>query len=80
MEYLFIIEGTAADDQTWSFRGTIATETPDEFPSVPRRAISLAFFEITQGRGIFGMPCKGCKGPYIVRKLTVEEYIGQSDG
>lgn len=74
--YRYTMHGAAAKDQTWSVNGEIDVydvTNHGQFLSVPRAAAQNAFEQLTSGKAIFGKPGVGCKGPYRITKLTIEE-------
>ena len=71
--YRYTMHGAAADQQTWSADGVIEVANYGAFLQVPGAAAADAFEQLTNGRAIFGLPGVGCKGPYRITKLTIEE-------
>jgi hypothetical protein len=72
MIYRFEVAGTAADEQTWSYAGTLVCERQGDFPLLPGRAMVAAFRALTDGRAIFGKPGVGCNGPYTMTRMLIE--------
>lgn len=72
-KYRYEMHGAAAQEQSWAVSGFIETQNPGEFLNVPRAATADAFEQLTNGKAIFGKPGVGCKGPYRITKLTIEE-------
>jgi hypothetical protein len=73
MMYKYEISGLAAEGQTWKTSGMVETQKPGEFMTTPDLAMSDAFFQLTQGKAVFGKPGLGCKGPYRVLRMMIEE-------
>ena len=72
-KYRYEMHGAAADQQTWAVSGLIEKRNDGEFLDVPLQAAKDAFNQLTSGKAIFGLPGVGCRGPYRITKLTVEE-------
>jgi hypothetical protein len=67
----FTIEGTAANGQTWTTKGRVTTL----YPECLMDAMRDSFFQLTQGKAVFGKPGVGCRGPYEISRfemVTVE--------
>lgn len=76
IKYTYTVEGKAADGQTWAVTGVVGVETRGEFHRVPEAALRDGFMKLTQGKAQYGSPGVGCKGPYSINKLVVEEAVG----
>lgn len=72
-KYRYEMHGAAAEHQTWSCNGDVEVANYGAFLDVPGLATKDAFEQLTQGKAIFGLPGVGCKGPYRITKLTIEE-------
>lgn len=72
VKYKYELNGTAAQEQTWTVVGEIEIAGMGDFPSVPQVAMMRAFEQLTRGKATYGNPGVGCVGPYRVSKLTVE--------
>lgn len=72
MKLRYTVNGTAADGQTYEVAGTLSCQ-PGDFVFATKRAMQMAFMELTQGKAVFGKPGLGCSGPYTVTRLLVEE-------
>jgi hypothetical protein len=73
MTYRYTIDGIAADGQTWSTRGSVATDSPGAFPAIVEEAMQQSFLQLTQGKAQYGRPGVGCRGPYRITRLLVEQ-------
>lgn len=67
--YRYTVEGTAAAGQTWTTQGQVATEIHD----VLHVAMMESFDQLTSGKAVYGQPGKGCRGPYDIRRVTIEQ-------
>jgi len=69
--YRYTVEGTNGDASSYRTQGTF--ETP-EFSKTFDMAMRASFLDLTQGRAEFGKPGQGgCRGPYKIRKIIIEE-------
>jgi len=75
ISYKYEVKGTAADGQTWTADGTIVVQQPGQFPDVPMLALREAFLALTEGRAVYGKPGQGCRGPYRVTGMLIEEKL-----
>jgi hypothetical protein len=73
IRYQYRLEGGAINKQTWSASRTIQIEKAGDFAEVPDRAIREAFLKLTTGKAVYGKPGVGCKGPYSIKRLVIEE-------
>jgi hypothetical protein len=67
--YNFQIEGSSANSQTWITSGKVYCEFADAF----NRAMSETFEQLTNGKAIFGNPGIGCRGPYDIHRVIIEQ-------
>jgi hypothetical protein len=79
VRYTWEVSGTAADGQTWTTSGSVATEREGEFFSVPGEVMRLSFIELTDGRAVYGSPGLHCRGPYSFTRLLIERE-GDAEG
>lgn len=77
--YLYIVQGGAADGQTWESQGTVQTEKEGEFPRAVLTALQDSFEQLTQGKAVYGQPGVGCHGPYKIRRLVIERVEEQEE-
>lgn len=63
----FVIEGTAADGQTWTCRGTVDSDYPDCLMDATR----AGFQQLTGGKAVYGKPGVGCRGPYKINRFEL---------
>jgi hypothetical protein len=73
IEYHYEVCGTASDGQTWTTTGSVFAEKAGQFMNMPMLAMKQTFLKLTQGKAVFGKPGVGCRGPYKVTKLTIQE-------
>jgi hypothetical protein len=71
--YRYEVLGSATQDQTWVVTGFSKTENQGDFALVPDMALRDAFFQLTQGKAVYGKPGIGCSGPYRIHRLIIEE-------
>jgi hypothetical protein len=70
--YTFQMEGTGAAGQTWKTSGVIIDEHNDVL-AVFESAMQSSFNQLTSGKAVFGKPGVGCKGPYDIRRIVIEQ-------
>ncbi len=70
--YAYTIAGTAAEHQTFTVHGTVEAVNQGMFVDATMAAVRDAFHQLTQGKAEYGLPGKGCSGPYSITKLTME--------
>jgi len=67
--YTFEISGTAGDGKIWKTSGTIGSELAGVFNA----AMAASFAQLTGGRAVFGKPGDGCRGPYDIDRVLIEQ-------
>jgi hypothetical protein len=67
--YHYVVEGSGNNGQTFKVEGTVATEFHDTL----HVAMMNSFEKITKGQAVFGKPGVGCKGPYDVHRIVIEQ-------
>lgn len=67
--FRYTFEGTGGDGQTWKTEGTVTCK----FLNVFDVAGAASFDQLTSGRAVFGKPGVGCRGPYDIHKVTIEQ-------
>lgn len=67
--YKFEMRGTAHDDQTWTTEGYVYCDFNDIFD----RAMRSSFEQLTNGKAVFGKPGIGCRGPYDILSVLIEQ-------
>ena len=75
----YAVSGSAVDGQTWEAIGKVVTEKSGDFALVPDMAMRAAFLQLTQGKAIYGKPGIGCRGPYHITRLIVEEVRQETE-
>lgn len=75
VRYRWVVEGTAADGQTWRTAGVV-DRLPGHFPHVTMDALTTSFALVTEGRAEFGRPGETCRGPYTITRLEVVREFG----
>lgn len=70
--YSYMVEGTAADGQTWMVSGTVEMPHAGMFGHAVQDAMQQSFTHLTEGKAVYGEPGKGCNGPYSITRLVVE--------
>jgi hypothetical protein len=65
----FTIAGAGADGSTFETSGTLHCELAETFDN----ALCDTFEHLTQGRAVFGKPGVGCRGPYDIHRVTIEQ-------
>jgi hypothetical protein len=68
--YQYMMQGTAAEDQTWATEGTI-TDTRNDIISMFTGIMRASFHQLTSGKAEFGKPGVGCNGPYDITRITI---------
>jgi hypothetical protein len=69
--YNFVVEGTAANGQTWIVSGVITRSRSGEFKEALDAVQDHVFMELTRGKAIYGKPGIGCRGPYTITALEI---------
>jgi hypothetical protein len=67
-KWRYEVEGSAADDQTFTVTGEVHCEFHETFEKVMREC----FQKLTRGEAVYGHPGVGCSGPYGVNKVVIE--------
>lgn len=67
--YRLVVDGSGADGQT--FQAT--TELACEFHEAMSLGMVDIFQQITQGRATYGNPGVGCRGPYDIHRVLIEQ-------
>lgn len=65
----FTVNGHGAEGQTFENSGT----TLCEFQHVFDIAMEDTFHALTNHRAIYGAPGVGCRGPYAIKRVLIEE-------
>jgi hypothetical protein len=75
-----VVGGAAHDNviggQTWTVEGVLEA-TMGDFMDLSERAMRAAFEQLTQGKAVYGKPGVGCRGPYRIILLKIEEAQAQ---
>lgn len=71
--YNYELAGTASEGQTWKTSGVVTIDALGRFPEVPEVAMIDTFGKLTKGKAVFGKPGIGCRGPYRITRLLIEE-------
>jgi len=64
-----VVSGAAADGQTWTCINQVECEFHFAFEALMQRT----FTDLTMGKAVFGNPGVGCKGPYDIKKMEIEQ-------
>ena len=64
--------GQAADGTAWQTSGTVESDAAN----VWERVMIQTFHALTHGKAIYGKPGVGCKGPYDIKSVRVEQIDG----
>jgi hypothetical protein len=67
MHCKFVVEGTAADGQTYKCEG----EVDGTYPEICTTACVAAFKQLTGGKAVYGQPGVGCRGPYKITRFEL---------
>jgi hypothetical protein len=70
--WTFQVSGLTTDGMAWQTSGVIEA-TANE---VWELALMHSFHALTHGKAVFGKPGVGCKGPYEIKKVVVEQIDG----
>jgi hypothetical protein len=73
IKYKYTVEGTAARGQTWSHSGEVSAPNAGAFTQAVDDAMRDSFKALTSGKAVYGKPGIGCRGPYCMMKLLIEE-------
>jgi hypothetical protein len=74
-KYHYRLEGLAAQSQSWCVEGEVESEWCDVFETI----LSHAFHQLTRGKAIYGKPGIGCRGPYNMTKLTLDQLPAMAE-
>jgi hypothetical protein len=69
-KYNYEIEGTDVNGRTWKAIGSIP---PCDMMSIFDHAMQAAFAQLTQGKAVYGHPGVGCRGPYHITRVVLQD-------
>lgn len=72
--YRYEIKGTARGGQEWSTSGTLDNFAFDN--TVFDEALRQSFFQLTEGKAVYGKPEQSCMGPYNITSVLIEQVKG----
>ena len=67
--YTFSVHGVGAEGASFEASGNVVCEFADTFEA----AMLETFTQLTHGRAVFGSPGVGCRGPYDIRRIVIEQ-------
>jgi hypothetical protein len=67
--YHFAVSGSGAEGQTFHCLGEVLCEFSEVFDA----AMTESFRQLTNGRAIYGSPGVGCRGPYDIQSVSIEQ-------
>jgi hypothetical protein len=67
--YRYTVEGSGADGQTFRTDGTVSSDFSDAL----HVAMIDTFEKLTHGRALYGKPGVGCRGPYDIHRVLIEQ-------
>lgn len=67
--YRFTIDGHGVEGATFQTNGTTLCEFHDTFDV----AMEETFHQLTHGKAVYGSPGVGCRGPYTIKRVVIEE-------
>ena len=67
--YRFQIDGHGVEGATFQTNGTTLCELHHAFDI----AMEETFHQLTNGRAVYGSPGVGCRGPYAIKRVLIEE-------
>jgi hypothetical protein len=67
--YRYKIDGAASDGQSFQASGSIYCEFHETFNA----AMADTFMQLTNGKALYGKPGIGCRGPYDILKISIEQ-------
>lgn len=67
--YRFTVDGHGAEGATFQTTGTTLCELAHAFDI----AMEESFHQLTNGKAVYGSPGVGCRGPYSIRRVLIEE-------
>lgn len=68
----YTVEGTANGGQTWTTSGAVQI-TNEAIDTTMHLILRDSFDQLTRGKAIYGLPGVGCKGPYDIYKIVIEQ-------
>lgn len=69
--YHFTVDGHGAEGTTFRASGTTLCEFARVFDEVMRDT----FHQLTSGKAVYGSPGVGCRGPYAIKRVLIEEQM-----
>jgi hypothetical protein len=72
--YDFVLEGTGRDSTGWKCEGTVGCESINVLMDT---IMKETFMALTSGKSVYGDPGKGCKGPYNILRVVIEQRPGE---
>lgn len=67
--YRYSVIGSGAEGATFETSGTVMCELIEAFPL----AMQETFRQLTNGRAVYGNPGIGCRGPYDIHRVTIDQ-------
>jgi len=67
--FKFHVEGCGAEGATFETSGSFVCEFQECWDAV----MIETFNQLTHGRAVFGSPGVGCRGPYDIRRVVIEQ-------
>lgn len=67
--FRFTIDGHGAEGATFQTSGTTLCELAHAFDI----AMEVTFHQLTNGKAVYGSPGVGCRGPYAIKRVLIEE-------
>lgn len=69
--YRFTISGHGAEGATFEATNSLLCEFADTF----QEAMIDTFRQLTNGKAIYTSPGVGCRGPYTIKRVLIEELM-----
>lgn len=70
-QWRFRISGSGAEGATFEASGSLLCDFGESFD----QAMQETFRQLTNGRAVYGSPGVGCRGPYDIRNVTIEQVL-----
>lgn len=69
--YRFKVTGSGRGGTTFETSGSMLCDFNEAFDYAMRET----FRQLTEGKAVFGNPGLGCKGPYDIHRITIEQVV-----
>ena len=71
--YKFEVSGTCSGGETYLCQGELECPIGGVFQDMLLKCMAESFKQLTGGKAVFGKPGVGCRGPYNITRVLVEQ-------